>query len=148
MIKILYHGIPVPKQSVRFAITKTKKSYRPRTYQTMQVLCFEKQLRQTAIEQLPKNFQPFIGAIGLEITFVFPPLKSFSQKRLRQLELGKIQYKTTKPDLTDNLMKGTMDALNGIIFKDDSQIATIHSRKIYGLVPHIEMKFYELKDEN
>jgi hypothetical protein len=41
-------------------------------------------------------------------------------------------------------MKGTMDALNGIVFTDDSIIAKVDSIKIYGTTPKIELEFNPL----
>lgn len=90
--------------------------------------------------KLPKGFKPFDVAISVKALFVFPPLKSFSKKKLKEIEEGKIFYKSTKPDLADNLMKGTMDALNGIAFIDDSLISKVEREKIYGLIPRIELE--------
>ena len=80
---------------------------------------------------------PFSEALSVEAVFVFPMLKGVSKSKIQAIEQGEIFYKTTKPDLTDNLMKGTMDALNGIVFTDDSIIAKVDSIKIYGVVPKI-----------
>ena len=48
-------------------------------------------------------------------------------------------YKTTRPDI-DNIQKACFDALNGLLFKDDSQIVSVTATKwhaaalIYGVV--------------
>ena len=41
------------------------------------------------------------------------------------------RYKETIPDV-DNLAKLVMDALNGIAYRDDSQVAELRTLKIYG----------------
>ena len=41
------------------------------------------------------------------------------------------EHKTGRPDL-DNLIKGVMDALNGILWLDDAQVVRIHAGKEYG----------------
>lgn len=40
------------------------------------------------------------------------------------------KYPTTRPDI-DNYIKSLMDAMNGIVFKDDSQVVSIHAMKRY-----------------
>ena len=37
-----------------------------------------------------------------------------------------------------------MDAMNGIVFTDDAIIAVVESKKIFGLVPRIEVEFETL----
>jgi len=46
--------------------------------------------------------------------------------------------KSSRPDL-DNLIKTVLDSMNGTLVKDDSQIYTITSRKIYSEVGRIEI---------
>lgn len=45
---------------------------------------------------------------------------------------------TKKPDL-DNLLKFIFDCLNGVAWKDDSQIATFTANKVYGDEPKTEI---------
>ena len=87
-----------------------------------------------------------------KILFVFGILKSFSKERKKLIQRleefptmldeskhRKIQAKTTKPDL-DNLEKLLMDAMNGIVYTDDSIVCEKnHISKIYGLVPQIQI---------
>ena len=46
--------------------------------------------------------------------------------------------KSSRPDI-DNLIKTVLDSMNGTLVKDDSQIYTITSRKIYSEVGRIEI---------
>ena len=142
-LKIL--GIPQPKQSARFAMRKGKggKNFIHK-YQNNAVVQNERNIAFDVKSQLPENFQPFSEAIKVKALFVFPPLKSFTKSKMNALASGSTIYKTTKPDLTDNLMKGTMDALNGIVFTDDAVIAEVESKKIFGIVPRIELEFEKL----
>lgn len=39
----------------------------------------------------------------------------------------------------DNLVKGILDALTGVVYEDDSQIVELHAYKRYG-EPHIEIE--------
>jgi len=140
-LKLEILGIPQPKQSARFKIQKTSRGSFVRSYQNDEVKQNERNIAFDVKSQLPKGFIPFKSALKVKITFVFPPLKNWTKKKLDALEAGEKFYKTTKPDLTDNLMKGTMDAMNGIIFTDDAIIAKVESEKIFGSVPRIEIEF-------
>lgn len=144
-IKFKILGVPQPKQSARFAMRpgKNGKSFIHK-YQTQKVVENERNIAYDVKSQLPEDFLPFSEALKVKVLFVFPPLKSFNKAKLNALSAGTMMYKITKPDLTDNLMKGTMDALNGIVYTDDSIIAEVESKKIYGLVPRIELEFETL----
>jgi len=49
-------------------------------------------------------------------------MKNLRKKEMSMLEAGEIIYKTTKPDLSDNLSKGLIDTMQGNVFLNDSQI--------------------------
>lgn len=144
-LKLKILGIPQPKQSVRSRVvrTKTGKSF-VQHYQTSEVKKNERNFSADAKTQIPEGFIPFSGPVKVKALFVFPPLKGFTKAKLNALSSGATIYKTTKPDLTDNLMKGTMDALNGVVFTDDAIIAEVESKKIFGIVPRIELEFEKL----
>ncbi|NAW50384.1 RusA family crossover junction endodeoxyribonuclease [Elizabethkingia argentiflava] len=144
MIKLTILGTPQPKQSARFRAVKSRDKVFVRSYQKKEVVENEKKIAFTAKTQLPKGFKPFSEALKVRVLFVFPPLKSFSKAKMNALATGVVMYKTTKPDLTDNLMKSTMDALNGIVFTDDAIISEVESKKIFGLIPRIELEFEAL----
>lgn len=146
-LKLKILGTPKPKQSVRSRIAKTKsgKAY-VQHYQTKEIKQNEKNLAYDVKSQLPAGFIPFSGALHVKkILYVFAPQKNWPKYRLKELEQGKIFYKDVKPDLTDNLNKPLFDALQGIVFLNDSQICKISNvEKIYGLVPRIEIEFETL----
>jgi Holliday junction resolvase RusA-like endonuclease len=54
----------------------------------------------------------------------------------------KLGIHTKKPDL-DNLAKSVLDALNGIAWADDSNIHTLHLKKVYSNMPAIVLKVVE-----
>ena len=58
------------------------------------------------------------------------PPKSFSKKKTARALDGLIQP-TTKPDL-DNVAKTVLDALNGVAWRDDSEITSLTVMKTYG----------------
>jgi Holliday junction resolvase RusA-like endonuclease len=72
---------------------------------------------------------PLECPLVVSLTCVFP-----SQKKARK-------WKATKPDC-DNLAKSTLDALNGLLFKDDSQVVELHVVKFHAAgdeQPHVEI---------
>ena len=64
--------------------------------------------------------QPFEGPIKIEVAY-FCAVKD-------KKKWGK--HKTSRPDL-DNYIKNTLDSLNLIAYKDDSQICSVTAQKIW-----------------
>ena len=67
------------------------------------------------------------GVIRASIVAYFPIPKSVSKKK--QLEMDGTAF-LKKPDC-DNIAKIILDALNGIAYDDDSQVASLSVKKIY-----------------
>jgi len=124
-------GIPKPKQSARFFVMNGRVA----SHQSKKVKDNEADVRTQVMNQLEKDFVPFDCPLMVTVLFQFPPPKSFSKKKLKQIEDGEVIYKETKPDLTDNLMKGLFDALEGILFINDSRICKVSSVKFYSFTP-------------
>ena len=66
-------------------------------------------------------------AIGVYLKFFMPIPKSASKKQIVMMIGGDVAH-TKKPDI-DNLIKFTLDCLNGVVFEDDSQIVDLHLTK-------------------
>lgn len=144
MIELEFLGIPKPKQSARFRVGRSKSGrYIPISYQSKKVENTELNIAYSAIQQLPKDFKPFDCPVGAEIEYIFPIPKSWSKKKKKLLETKRI-YKDTRPDLQDNLSKGLFDALEGIVFINDSRISLIRAVKYYGEIPKTKVKFWKL----
>lgn len=143
-MKLTILGIPQPKQSARFKSIRAGNKTFVKAYKNEKVEINERNIKYDVKSQLPKGFKPFDSALSVKVLFVFPPLKTFSAKTLEEMEAGKTIYKTTKPDLTDNLMKGLFDAMEGIVYINDSRVCKISSAKIYGKVPRIIVEINEI----
>ncbi len=80
-------------------------------------------------------------AFKAKIIAVFEPPKSLSKKKKEEL-LYQINY-TKKPD-ADNIAKAILDALNGLAYKDDSQVSALLVLKDYGEENKIEVELEEI----
>jgi Holliday junction resolvase RusA-like endonuclease len=67
---------------------------------------------------------PSEGPVSIDVKFFMPRPKSHS-KRQRE-----ILWHTSRPD-KDNLVKAVLDGINGVFFKDDSQVCKESSEKLY-----------------
>ena len=84
---------------------------------------------------------PLEGPLGLELWFDFPRPKShYGSKGLKPASPA---YHTSKPD-SDNLAKFVIDSLNGIFWKDDSQISKLSVVKWYGCSPKTQITITKL----
>ena len=129
---------PRAKQSARFA----KVGKFMRSYTSKKTRDYEKNLSLQALSQFKEK--PLAGALKVNVSFRFAPLSNFPKYKLNMLEKGEIIYKTTKPDLTDNLCKALFDALEGIVFLNDSQICDVKSEKIFSMEPGIKLMIEEI----
>ncbi|HHQ2481042.1 TPA: RusA family crossover junction endodeoxyribonuclease [Bacillus cereus] len=83
------------------------------------------------------------GPLQLEVKVYKPSLKSFSKKKALVAEEGLLRP-TTKPDV-DNYVKGVKDALNKVIWNDDSQVVDLKVSKWYSEKPRVEVFIKEIK---
>lgn len=125
MIVITLDVRPIAKQSTRF--TRSGHAYRPKN-----VVEFHRYLRRAVPEQLPAGFVPFAGAIRVRIAAIFAIPASRPAKERNIVAGGGSVPKPTKPDV-DNLMKATLDPLNGLVWRDDAQIAEASIAKRWGI---------------
>jgi len=114
-----------------FGIAQSKGSSRafiPRGWKRPVITSTNKNLKQWesavrfAAQQHADTF--FDGPVRLEIAFYLPRPKSLPKKVL---------HCTTKPDAS-KLVRGTEDALTGVLFRDDAQVVDLHAAKCYAPV--------------
>ena len=89
-----------------------------------------------------KQQLPLTGALSVDVRFYRPIQKSISKIERQRRLLGQ-SLPTVRPDI-DNYVKAILDALNGLAFKDDSQIAVLYARKIYSENPRTEIEITEI----
>ena len=127
------YGDPVAKGRPRIVTTgKFARAYTP-----AKTVKWEDSIKLQAIAQLGRI--PLLeNALGLRLQFKRQFPKSMSKKR----RLNALP--TTRPDL-DNYVKAVKDALNGILWKDDSQIVRLKADKVFCDRPGIEITVWEIE---
>lgn len=104
-----------------------------RVYDPAKVKQFKSLLRSLAVNQYARP--PLLGPLSVSLTFYRPVQKSISQSE-RERRLSTESKPVVKPD-TDNYIKSTLDALNGVLWHDDAQIVKITAEKRYSDHPKI-----------
>jgi Holliday junction resolvase RusA-like endonuclease len=82
----------------------------------------EADLRMQAISQLPSGHIPIKGPLAMHVIFIMQRPKHLKKS---------IVHPASKPDI-DNTCKLLMDALNTIVYENDSQIVYLTAIKRYG----------------
>lgn len=136
MQKIKIPIIPLPKGRPRF--TKNGHAYTPKKTRD-----YEETLRQH-IRMVWKGPRIERQPVLLFLDLILPIPKSWPEwKKIEALEGNR--YPTSKPDL-DNLEKAVMDAMDGVVFKDDAQVVGKYSNKYYGDEPSVNVYVNVNKD--
>jgi Holliday junction resolvase RusA-like endonuclease len=125
-------GNPIPKGRPRFRRTKTFIT----TYTPKKTLDFEDQVKKASQDSMG-NVEPLETPISVYLYFRLPIPQSYSKKAVEACLSGS-QRHVKRPDL-DNLAKSVLDGMNGIVFKDDSQITSLHCTKVYSNVAGVNI---------
>ncbi len=106
---------------------------------------YQEAIKAMALAQTDPSDRNQSGMLFVSVEFVYSWPKTWAKGRLAKAQEG-ICYRIARPDV-DNLCKGVFDALNGLIWIDDSQIVAIHAWKRYGDSDQIIMRVWPA-DEN
>ena len=133
MIKLTIPGEPCAKQRPR----TTKQGH---TYTPQKTVNYETLVRELYILQ---NFrQQLEGELVMTVRAYFTIPKSASKKKAADMVGGRIRP-TKRPDW-DNVGKIISDALNGLAYRDDSQIVRATVEKYYSDEPRVEVEIQEI----
>lgn len=93
-----------------------------------------------------RQFPLYEGNLELSIKFFFKPAESLSKKKKQQCLEDKWCNNHGLGDL-DNLIKSVLDGLNGIAYKDDSQIVKFgEMTKEYAEEDRVEISIKEIEN--
>ena len=141
-IEILIQSIPIaePRKRVRVA-NGIAMHYTPKRHKVNDF----KQAAKIAAKASLRCMSPLTGPIAVELLYVMPRTLNqvWKTKPMPRLPHDK------KPDL-DNLQKSTWDALNGIVWHDDSQICELVSKKVIASgyeQPHVVLRVWEIEQK-
>ncbi len=125
-------GTPIGKGRPKFArrgnFVSTYTPTKTRDYET---------LIAEAARQAMGSSEPLKTPVAAYIYITVPIPASYSKKRSTACLEG-LERPCKKPD-ADNILKAYFDAMNGIVYEDDSQIVSIHATKRYGAVGMVEV---------
>lgn len=157
--KLKADGNPIAKQADRTALTRIKSGPDKGdvfTYQNKHTHCmdaiihhyqpalikhYEEWVLACVKNQLPIHTKWTKEVHITQLEFIFKIPSNFPNYKIKEIHNGIIHYKTTKPDLPDNLKKALFDALEGYIFENDSLICSENNVvKRYGINPGIILK--------
>ena len=130
-------GQPVPKGRARAFIRKGHIGH----YTPEKTVNFENLVRFAGYEAM-KGQKPFENAIELTVRAWMTIPASWSLKKRTAAEMGHIRP-TSRPDL-DNICKLINDGLNGIVWKDDSQVVELIASKDYCGSPCVVVSVREI----
>lgn len=112
------------------------------TYTPEKTVQYENLVKVTFMNEY-RNYIPYEGYIEADIEAIFEIPKSYSKKKTKELLETSNNY-DHKPDL-DNIAKIILDSLNGLAYKDDSQVTVLHINKQYGEQAKVVVTLKEIK---
>lgn len=126
MIRLVIPGIPIAQPRVK----ATRRGKHVRVYNPTKsssgksngIAEFKLAIRLAASQIVAGD--PYSGALRVDAEFVFPRPTNMVWKTKPMPRVRK----TTKPDV-DNLKKAVLDALNGVVWCDDSQVCEEFNQK-------------------
>lgn len=140
MLQIIIDGVAVPKQRPRLS---GRVAYTPKKTRD-----YEERVR-NAFRSSYRDAVPVFDAgvpVRAYIEVIIPIPKSWSNKKHISAEKGEIVPTSRNGDV-DNIAKSILDALNGLAYHDDAQVATLFVTKKYGNDPYALVRIEEDKHE-
>lgn len=130
---------PKPQSRPRFGRLKSGRTI---TYEEHDTKSYKENVAYTV--KATKRSKIEAGPIAVVIHFyIYPPGYLLKAKRKAEDLRNERIYCDKKPDI-DNYVKAILDASNGILYKDDGQIAVLVTQKIYSLNPRTELELIKL----
>ncbi|GAA5417963.1 hypothetical protein Pryu01_03041 [Paraliobacillus ryukyuensis] len=138
MIKFTIPGEPVAQGRPRAGKTKYGKTV---LYDPSKSKNYKQYIKLVASQHVP--VKQIEGQISMRLK-IYRQIPKSMTKKLRKASIDEIHRPTTKPDCS-NIAKGIEDALNGMIYKDDSQIVDLRVSKYYSENPRVEVEIKVLE---
>ena len=111
-----------------------------KVYTDKQTLTYEATIA-TFAKQAMGGMEPLKTPVSVFLYVRLPVPQSYPKKR-REGCLGGFEKPCKKPDI-DNIAKTYLDAMNGVIFVDDTQVIDLHVKKLYSVVAGVDVMVME-----
>ena len=139
MVTFRVDANPVGKQRARYV----KRGNFVQTYTPEKTRTYETLIRDSAIEAMGSS-EPLETPVNLYLYIRVPIPKSYSKKKVEDC-LNGLDKPIRKPDAS-NILKSVEDGMNGIVYKDDSQIVNLHVTKVYSSLAGVDICVKECLD--
>ena len=130
-------GVPVGKARAR--VTKSGHAYTPKKTRDYETLVGEAFIDALKTDPIKKHLDyPLFGKgipVGMILHIYMPVPKNTSKRDVDKYAKEQV-YHVKKPDVT-NIIKAIEDAVNGLAYADDSQIAFLRVAKVYSATPRV-----------
>jgi len=137
VVNFSIEGQPVGKQRPRFRrfgnFVQTYTDAKTKSYETL--------VKEAATKAMGSS-PPLEGPVKLDLIIRLPVPKSYPKKRSEGCLNGS-EWPTKKPDW-DNVAKSVADAMNDIVFLDDTQIVIARVVKIYSAEAGVDVQVSEV----
>ena len=127
----------IGKERPRYS-SKTGRMYTPEATRS-----FEEKVKWSFTSKYNVSMKLSEKPFKAKITAIFKPADSLSKKKKEEL-ISSVDY-THKPD-ADNVAKIILDSLNGLAYKDDSQVTALLVFKDYGEENKIIVELEEIEE--
>ena len=137
MIRFSVPGVPVAKGRPRATTINGKvRMYTPAKTQSYESFVA------TLARQRMGAISPLEGAISVNVYAYWPTPASWSNTRLLA-HYARPEYVVKRPD-GDNVLKNILDSMNGIVYRDDAQVARATITKLYAELAHVVIEIEKL----
>lgn len=138
MMQIVFEVIGDPKGKGRPRFSRQGNF--TKVYTDKQTLDYET-LIQTFASKAMGSQRPLETPVSVFLYVKHPIPKSYTKKRSEACLTG-TERPSKKPDI-DNIAKCFLDAMNGIIYLDDTQVVDLHIKKLYSLLSGVDVMVTE-----
>ena len=132
MITFKVDGVPVPKGRARYV----RRGNHISTYTPEKTRTYETLIKDAARQAMGAS-EALQTPVSLYLYIRVPIPASATKKRLQAIADGS-EKPTKKPDAS-NVLKSVEDGMNGVVYKDDSQIVNIHVTKVFSSEPGVDI---------
>lgn len=139
MIEIFLAGPPMGKERVRF-VRATGRAFTPE-----RTVNYEGRLA-LAAQQVMAGRPLLTGPVHVHM-IAYVPIPESKSKRWKGEAIAGRERPTKKPDL-DNLAKSAFDALNMVVWADDTQVVRATLEKWYSAQPGLEIRVSDLTTDD